>query len=135
MVNMGEGYYMGMEETYSKRIDELKSEVEQLKADVETTQIEWRRFEGEYLLAMKACDTINALYQQSLKTNQAQAKHSAEQRKAIDTLMSANEFLSKRIDAYSQTKKCRCLSMEQCSICKPDDYYKPETKDEGRKAL
>lgn len=33
-MNMGEGYYRGMEETYSKRLDELLAERDRLKAEL-----------------------------------------------------------------------------------------------------
>lgn len=128
-----------------QKLERAESEIEQLKNKLATMTSFRDEWEG-------SCDAINRLYQQSLKTNEEQAKHSAEQRKEIDILKSANEFLSKRVDDRQQEINLlekilaaaeSLLDRSDWTSCLPieiDDLKEAiatysQTKNEGRKAL
>lgn len=65
--------------------------------------------------AEKEREKIFTLYQTSLKTNEHQAQTSIQQRKEIETLKSANEFLSKCVDSRQQEiEMATALIPESC---------------------
>jgi hypothetical protein len=94
-----------LRKTREEAITETEENMPTIHATIiEQHRLEERKYWQDFIrLNNFPASTIYEMYQTALRTNETQAKHSAEQSKETDILKSANEFLAKEIKRLKES--------------------------------